>query len=87
MGVLRSIAAREVRAQRPVSRYIGVGSSSLLTTKLKDEVKRAAKLHTPIAVAANKVGNRYELAAKLILKAHVTPNLVNRKKMKKRVEL
>lgn len=84
---MRNIAAREVSAQRPVSRYMGVGSSSLLTTKLNDEVKRAAKLQTPMAVAANKVGNRYELAAKLILKAQVTPNLVNRKKMKNRVEL
>jgi len=83
---LRKNAEIVVSMQSAVRRYMGAGSTILLTMKLNDVVKRAAKLHTPIAVAAKRVGNRYEFAAKLMLKAHVTPNFVNKKKIKKRVD-
>ena len=73
--------------QSPVKRYIGAGSDISPTTKLNAEAPRARKLQTPMAVAANKVGKKYEFAAKLILKQHVMPNLVKRKHRKNSTEL
>ena len=54
--------------------------------KLNAEANLAKKLHTPIAVAANRVGKKYEFATKLMLKQQVTPNLVIKKKIKKSTE-
>ena len=73
--------------QRPVKRYIGTGSSISPTTKLNAEAPRAKKLQIPNAVDANKVGKKYEFAAKFILKQHVIPNFVSRKQTKNRFEL
>ena len=40
-----------------------------------------------MAVAAKRVGKKYEFATKLILNVHVTPNFVSRKQKKNQIEL
>ena len=54
--------------------------------KLNAEASLARKLQIPKAVVANKVGKKYEFAAKVMLKLQVTPNFVIRKKIKNRTE-
>ena len=85
-SVLRKKDVTTVIPHNVVKHIMGIGSSNWLITKLKAETKRAKKLHTPRAVAANKVGKKYELATKLILNVHVTPNFVSKKHTKKRFE-
>ena len=74
------------RATRAVKRSIGSGSSILETRKLAEENNRARKLQKPKAVAAKRVGKKYEFATKLILKVQVTPNFVSKKKIKNNTE-
>ena len=58
-SVLRKKEVTTVMPHRTVKHIIGTGSSNWLITKLKAETKRAKKLHTPRAVAANRVGKKY----------------------------
>ena len=58
-SVLRKKEVTTVMPHKTVKQIIGMGSSNWLITKLKAETKRAKKLHTPRAVAANKVGKKY----------------------------
>jgi len=57
-SVLRKKTARAVKPQMAVNRIMGQGSSIWLMTKLKEEASLAAKLQTPMAVAANRVGKK-----------------------------
>ena len=77
-GVTKKRGATVENATKIVNMIIGSGSSILPKTKLKEAKRRARKLHTPRAVAANRTGKKYELATKLILKAQETPNFANR---------
>ena len=51
LSVLRKTQITADIPQKRVKVYIGQGSGIYATMKLKDETKRAKKLHTPKAVA------------------------------------
>jgi len=61
-GTCRNIMKNIVIADVTVKSIIGIGSSSWEIIGETAEKALAKVLHSPIAVAANKVGKRYEFA-------------------------
>lgn len=57
-SVLRKNEATAVMPHKAVNMAIGMGSSNWPMMKLKADTNLAPKLHTPSAVAANKVGKK-----------------------------